>query len=100
MVSVPSGRGAPGCSQEPIGTRTMSERSWNQAMSGGARSSRQWETGRSDIHGLRDEGEVARGHDVGERVVVDVRVDELERDAGAQIRFQRLQEGAVGLRVP
>ena len=47
----------------------MSERSWNQAMSGGARSSRQLRDrgGASDIGGLRDEGQVALGDDVGER---------------------------------
>src|SRR5829696_44979 len=78
----------------------MSERSWKYAMSGGARSSRQWLTGRSGIDGLRDEGEVALGHDVGEVVVVDVRVDRLERDLRAQAGFERLQERAVGLRVP
>src|SRR4051812_50152558 len=58
IVSVPIGRCAPCCSQEPIGTRMMSERSWNHAMSGGARSRMQFEKGRpSDIGGLRDEGQ-------------------------------------------
>src|SRR4051794_41310171 len=85
IVSVPSGRCAPCCSQEPIGTSTMSDRSWNHAMSGGARSSRQCETGReSGIDRLRNEGEVAGGHHVGELVVVDVGVDRLEGDVRPQ----------------
>src|SRR5918994_2020968 len=77
IVSVPSGRCAPCCSSEPIGTRTMSDRSWNHAMSGGARSSRLLETGRpsSGMGGLLGQGQVAVGDDVGERGVVDVRVD-------------------------
>src|SRR3954470_13913269 len=77
IVSVPSGRCAPCCSHEPIGTSTMSERARNHSMSGGARSSRQWETGRvSDgTCGLRDEGQVAVGHEIGELGVVDVGVD-------------------------
>ena len=87
IVSVPIGRCAPCCSQEPIGTRMMSERSRNQAMSGGARSRMQFEKGRpSDIGGLRDEGQVTLRDDVGERVVVDVGVDGFEGDVGAQAR--------------
>src|SRR3954470_11626105 len=69
-------------------------------MSGGARSKRQFETGRSGIHGLRDEGDVALRHEVGEVVIVDVRVDGLERDVVAQRSLQGLEEGAVGLGVP
>ena len=47
----------------------------------------QFEKGRpSDIGGLRDEGQVALGDDVGERVVVDVGVDGFEGDVGAQRR--------------
>src|SRR5918998_1199551 len=61
IVSVPSGRWAPCCSHEPIGTSTMSDRSWNHAMSGGARSSRQLEKGRvsSGMGWLLDQVQIA-----------------------------------------
>src|SRR5918994_7134219 len=89
IVSVPRGRCAPCCSQLPIGTRTMSERSRNHSMSGGARSRRQCETGRSSgIHVLLPEGEVAPADEVGEGGVVDVGLDELERDLGPERRSE------------
>src|ERR671910_2241612 len=82
IVSVPSGRCAPRCSQEPIGTRTMSERSWNHAMSGGARSSRQLEKGRvsSGMGWLLGKRQVAVCDQLGEVRVVDVGVDLFEGD--------------------
>src|SRR5262245_61857858 len=102
MVSVPSGRWAPCCSHEPIGISTMSDRCWNHSMSGGARSSRQWETGRESdgTRRLRDEGQVAGGHEVRELRIVDVRVDGLVGDVRAQAVLQRVEERAVGLRIP
>src|SRR4051795_4539657 len=79
----------------------MSEPSRNPAMSGGARSRMQFEKGRpSDIGGLRDEGQVTLRDDVGERVVVDVSVEGFEGDVRAQAVRQRVQERAVGDRVP
>src|ERR687893_13222 len=79
IVSVPSGRCAPCCSHEPIGTSTMSERSWNHAMSGGARSSRQLEKGRasSGMGWLLDQVQVAVRNELGEVGIVDVGIDPL-----------------------
>src|SRR5918999_3553152 len=98
IVSVPSGRCAPCCSHDPIGISTMSERSWNQAMSGGVRSSRLWNSG--GIHGLLDEGQVPLGDEVGECGVVDVGVDRFEGDAGRQRLAQRVEERPVGRGIP
>src|SRR5918994_1134138 len=102
IVSVPSGRCAPCCSQEPIGIRTMSDRSWNHAMSGGARSSRQLEKGRasSGMGGLLDQGQVAVRYELGEVGVVHVGVDPLEGDVRPERVAKRVHEGGVGLRVP
>src|SRR4051794_7000331 len=71
-------------------------------MSGGARSSRQWDTGReSDGTGrLRNDRQIAGGHEVRELRIVDVRVDSLVGDTRLQGALQRVEEGAVGLRVP
>src|SRR5215207_10657387 len=80
----------------------MSERSWNQAMSGGARSSRQLEKGRasSGMYRLLEKCQVSVSDQLGEICVVDVCVDRLERDVGTQRVSQRVDERAVRVRVP
>src|ERR1051325_6397761 len=80
----------------------MSERSWNPAMSGGARSSRQWEWGRasSGTSGLRDQGEIAVRDEVGELRVVHMGVHRLVRDVGPQTSLESGQELLVGLWTP